>query len=220
MDWMQQIDAYCERVGPGYWVEPANALSNLAFLAAAAVMAWRLRGQTAPLARAMVVILAAIGVGSYLWHTHARAWAGVADVAPILVFILLYIYAVHAEVWGMKRLWSLVLTALFFPYAAVLVPVFSRLPGFSESAGYWPVPLLIAGHAAFLHRRAPGTARGLALGAGLLVVSLVFRSLDAGLCAAWPLGTHPMWHLLNAAMLGWMIEVYRRHRMDRPTEFR
>ncbi len=41
----------------------------------------------------------------------------------------------------------------------------------------------------------------------MLTVSLVLRSLDAPLCAANPLGTHFLWHLLNAVMLGWMIEV-------------
>jgi hypothetical protein len=31
-----------------------------------------------------------------------------------------------------------------------------------------------------------------------------------------PLGTHFGWHLLNAVMLGWMIEVYRRHMLAPP----
>jgi hypothetical protein len=43
------------------------------------------------------------------------------------------------------------------------------------------------------------------------VLSLVFRSLDEIVCPAVPLGTHFLWHILNAVMLGWMIEVYRRH---------
>ena len=220
MDWMQEIDAYCERVGPGYWAEPVNALSNLAFLAAALVMAYRLRGQGVPLGRTLVALLAAIGVGSFLWHTHARAWAGLADVAPILTFILVYLFAVNAHLWGLSRWRALGLTALFLPYAAMLVPVFARLPGFAESADYWPVPLLIGIYAALLRRRAPATALGLALGAGLLVVSLVFRSLDGEVCAVVPTGTHPLWHLLNAVMLGWMIEVYRRHVMDRRAAIR
>jgi hypothetical protein len=29
------------------------------------------------------------------------------------------------------------------------------------------------------------------------------------------LGTHFLWHLLNAVMLGWMINVYVRHRAGR-----
>ena len=73
------------------------------------------------------------------------------------------------------------------------------------SVDYLPVPILIAGYALALARRDPGTARGLAVGAGILVVSLVFRTLDAAVCPVLPIGTHFLWHLLNAVMLGWMI---------------
>jgi hypothetical protein len=92
-----------------------------------------------------------------------------------------------------------------------LTPLFSALPFLSVSAFYWPVPVLILGYAAVLWRQAPGTARGLATGAAILVASLTFRSLDMAVCAALPVGTHFLWHVLNGVMLGWMIEVWRRH---------
>ena len=91
---------------------------------------------------------------------------------------------------------------------------FAALPGFSVSAPYWPVALLIALYAAVLRRRLPDVAGGLALGAATLALSLVARSVDMALCPVWPIGTHFAWHLLNAAMLGWMITVLRRHRLD------
>jgi hypothetical protein len=87
----------------------------------------------------------------------------------------------------------------------------SVIPGLGSSAGYMPVPLLIAAYAALLAKRAPQTARGMAIGAGILLVSLLLRTLDLQLCERLPLGTHFMWHILNGIMLGWMIEVYRRH---------
>lgn len=101
----------------------------------------------------------------------------------------------------------------FIPYAMVLTPVFRALPFFEVSAFYWPVPLLILGYAAILRVRAPDTAAGLAIGAGILIASLTFRSLDQTLCDVVPIGTHFMWHVLNGIMLGWMIEVWRRHRV-------
>ena len=64
-------------------------------------------------------------------------------------------------------------------------------------------------YAALLRRRLPKTARGLAIGAGILIVSLTFRTLDLPLCGTLPFGTHFPWHVLNAVMLGWMIEVWR-----------
>ncbi|TCP21609.1 ceramidase [Rhodovulum adriaticum] len=206
---MRQIDAYCERTDPAFWAEPVNALTNAAFLLAAAVMWPRVRGL--PLARALCVVLGLIGIGSFLFHSIATTWAAMADVLPILGFILLYLYVAHREFWGLGRWSALGLTAAFFPYAAATAPLFGLVPGLGSSAGYAPVALLIGLHALFLRRRAPATARGLALGAGLLAVSITFRSLDDPICAALPLGTHFMWHILNAVMLGWMIEVYRRH---------
>jgi RsiW-degrading membrane proteinase PrsW (M82 family) len=79
------------------------------------------------------------------------------------------------------------------------------------SASYLPVLALIGGYAVGLRRRAPATARGLAIGVGLLGLSLLFRTIDARVCAAFPLGTHFLWHLLNAVLLGWMIRVLVRH---------
>ncbi|MDM8166853.1 ceramidase domain-containing protein [Roseovarius sp.] len=215
MDWFASIDGYCERLGPAYWAEPVNAVTNLAFLVAATVMAWRLRGAHLPLAKAMVVLLAVIGIGSFLFHTHAERWAALADTTPILAFILVYLYASSRDYLRLSKPWSLVSVGLFFPFAAVLVPLFAQVPVLSASAGYLPVVVLIAGYAVVLARRASETARGLALGAGLLFVSITLRSLDMPLCESWPIGTHFAWHLLNGLLLGWMIEVYRRHMLAR-----
>jgi hypothetical protein len=210
-DLMRSIDGYCERTDPSYWSEPVNAATNLAFLIAALVMWRRLSGEPLPLARALCVVLGLIGVGSYLFHTQAVVWTAIADTTPIAVFVLLYVFVANRAYWGLRMPWALLATAGFFPFVAVTLPVFQRLPFFDVSAMYWPVPLLIAIYAVALRHRAPTTARGLGIGAGILVVSLVFRSLDMAVCSSVPVGTHFIWHLLNGLMLGWMIEVYRRH---------
>ena len=205
----REIDGYCERVGPGYWAEPANALTNLAFLLAALIL-WR-RSAGVPMARALSVILGVIGVGSYLFHTHAQVWAEILDTAPIALFILWYLFAVNRDVWGMRPWFGLACAVLFLPYAALTVPLWSWVPVLGVSAAYVPIPVLIVIYALLLWRRAPRLARGFLAGAGLLLVSLAFRSVDASLCARLPVGTHFIWHVLNAVMLGWMIEVYARH---------
>ena len=210
MNWTEQIDGYCERHGPEFWAEPINAVTNIAFLIAALIM-WRRGGP--PIALLLCIILAAIGVGSFLFHTFATSWAALTDVVPIGLFILAYIYAanLHYLRWPV---WAAALgTAAFIPYAALTVPIFGALPFFNISAGYWPVALLIALYAVFLWRRLPATARGLALGSGILCLSLTLRSIDELLCHAIPIGTHFWWHILNAMMLGWMIEVLRRHHL-------
>lgn len=210
MDVFQQIDGYCERLGPEYWAEPVNALTNLAFLVAAIVM-WR-RAEGIGTARALCAVLFAIGLGSWLFHTHAQVWAAIADVAPIGIFILLYIYAINRHGWSLRPLSAGLLMMAFFPFAALTVPLWQLVPLYGMSAGYMPVPSLIVLYAILLSQRAPALSRGLWIGAGLLMVSLTARGLDMLLCAGWPLGTHFLWHLLNAVMLAWMIEIYLRHR--------
>lgn len=157
MNWTHPIDGYCERLSVAYWAEPVNALTNLAFLLAAAILRRRTAGL--PLARALCALLVAISIGSFLFHTQATAWAGVADTAPVGLFILTYLFAVqrHIRVWP---LWlTLLATAAFIPYAMVVTPIFATRPFLKVSAMYWPVPLLILLLAALLHRRFPATAR-------------------------------------------------------------
>ncbi|WP_299944295.1 ceramidase domain-containing protein [uncultured Ruegeria sp.] len=216
MDWTQHIDGYCERLSPAYWAEPINAVTNAAFLIAAFVMWHRARGQGAPLAMVLIAILAMIGIGSYLFHTHAQVWAAIADTTPILLYILVYIFAVNRDVWKLRPLYAFGLTVLFVPYAALTIPIFQWVPGLGGSAAYAPVPLLILIYAFLLRNKIPDTARGLAVGAVILIFSITFRALDVPLCGQLPMGTHFMWHILNAIMLGWMIEVYLRAVRQRP----
>ncbi|MDR5652068.1 ceramidase domain-containing protein [Ruixingdingia sedimenti] len=211
MDWWAAVDGYCERTGPEYWSEPVNALTNLAFVLAALVMWRRVRGQGMPVAVALCAVLAVIGVGSWLFHTHANRATGLMDVLPIVVFVLIYIFAASRDILGMKGWQAGVAVVAFFPYAAATIPLFRLIPGIGSSAAYVPVPVLIVIYAALAARRHPATALNLFLGAAILAVSLTFRSLDMPVCGGFPLGTHFLWHLLNGLMLGWMIETYRRH---------
>lgn len=204
----EQIIAYCERTDVTYWSEPVNALSNAAFLIAAAIV-WR-QTEGLALARAMAVVLAVIGLGSFLWHTHATRWAGLADVLPILGFILIYLFAATRDFLRLGAGLAWLAVALFLPYAAGFAFVLGQVaPGLGANAAYFSVAALIAAYGVWL--RGSATGRGLLVGAGLLCLSLGFRMADGPVCAVFPLGTHFLWHILNAVMLGWMIHVYCRH---------
>lgn len=217
MDWFRSVNSYCERTDAAYWSEPVNALSNAAFLVAALV-SWRraARAGDRP-AQALSVILAIIGVGSFLFHTHAQVWAMVADVVPIEVFILVYLALATMRFFAAPWWAGVLAAAAFVPASALaarlVAAAFGPLDG---SAAYVPVPLLILAYAALLRRRDQATARGLAAGALLLAVSLVFRTIDEAVCGGLPVGTHFLWHLLNAVMLGWMIAVFIAARGRQP----
>ena len=130
---------------------------------------------------------------------------------PILSFVLIYIYIAHRSYWGHSVTRASFWLAAFVPFVALTVPLFQQIPGLGGSASYAPIALLIALHAVLLRSRLPQVARGLGIGAALLAVSILARSLDLPLCQSWPLGTHFLWHILNAVMLTHMIGVYRAH---------
>ncbi|BAB51018.1 msl4336 [Mesorhizobium japonicum MAFF 303099] len=66
------VDLYCERTGPGLWAEPANALTNLAFIAAGL---WGVREVRRCKAGTFAEVLAwwvvAIGIGS-IWGAERQ----------------------------------------------------------------------------------------------------------------------------------------------------
>ena len=213
MDWFRAVNSYCERTDASYWSEPLNAVSNMAFLIAAWLV-WRVASRAGDRGgQALALILAAIGVGSWLFHTHAQVWAMVADVVPIQVFILVYLALATMRLFGAPWWGGIAAAAAFVPASALAAGGIGAVVGpLNGSTGYLPVPILIGLYALALRRRAPEAARGLAIGAGMLAVSLFFRTIDAAVCPAFPFGTHFLWHLLNAAMLGWMIRVLVRSR--------
>jgi len=206
--WLEAVDNYCERIDASFWSEPLNAVSNAAFIIGA-LLAWamaRRAGRSGdPAIRLLTILHLSIGVGSFLFHTFAQRWAGVADVIPILLFIMVYIGFAARRFAGLPG-WGAALVGLgYAPFSAVALPALSAVFGsLNGSIGYAPVLLVFLGFAAVLRNRAPVAARGVLIGAGILTVSLFFRSVDQAVCDAWPYGTHFVWHTLNGVLLTWM----------------
>ncbi|MBY0298389.1 MAG: ceramidase domain-containing protein [Methylobacterium sp.] len=223
MDWWEPVRAYCERTGAGFWDEPLNALSNGAFLIAAALLLRRERRAAAPdpVARALAGLIGLIGIGSFLFHTLAVRWAELADVLPIALFIHVYFFLALHRLLGLRTAVAFGLTLLFAGAAAAFEPALSALagrplgPATNDSVAYAPALLALLGIGAILragtpNRRAAGTALiGIA---GLFLVSLTARTLDPVLCPVLPTGTHGLWHLLNAGVLYGLVRTASRFR--------
>lgn len=207
-----KIDAYCERMDPSFWAEPLNAVSNLAFIIAA-LWCWRAsEGRRDWLTVALVLILLSIGTGSFLWHTVAEAWARSSDSIPILIFILVYLFAATWRFLGAPLWLSLAAPPLFLAFAFAFIWAWTALlPSVNRSEGYFPVFILLTGYGLVLRARAHPAAKGLLTAAAIFAVSLTFRSLDEALCHAIPVGTHFLWHCLNGLLLGVVLLTYIRH---------
>ena len=200
MNWFAPVDIYCERLGPGLWAEPANALTNVAFLLAAIAGGIQARRRDDVPVFLLALIVAVIGIGSFLFHTFADRWSSLADVIPIAIFIHAYVLFAMRRLLGLGWLGSAAGLALFVAASDAIGRMLP--PGFlNGSGGYVPAwgALLVVGLLLLALRR-PGGA-GVLLAFGVFTVSLGFRASDMAVCQDFPLGTHFLWHVLNAATL-------------------
>ena len=224
MDWFEPVRAYCERSDPGFWAEPANAVSNGAFLLAAAAAARRASKAEPPDRTCLVLsgLIAVVGLGSFLFHTLAVYWAMLADVIPIALFIYAYLLLALRRFLRLSPVRAGAATAGFALFGFALTPMLDGMTGAdlsrltNGSVDYLPALLALFGMALAVigrpEERFLGTGRRLAGIGVLFLISLVARTADQSVCTALPVGTHALWHLLNAAVLYALVSTAIRHR--------
>lgn len=205
MDWTAPIDIYCERLGPGFWAEPVNALSNLAFIAVSAYALFELNrsGRRDPALLGLALLVGAIGVGSFLFHTFANTWSEIADVAPITLFIYAYLALILIRFFALSWPVSVGLLVVFFVFNWQVEGLLSPL--IAGSAAYVPALAALLALGAVLAARGNPAGRFLLMAGCVFLVSLSLRTLDRPLCPDWTLGTHWLWHLLNATTLALLL---------------
>ena len=200
----QSVDFYCERTSASFFAEPLNAVSNLAFFVAG-WFAWRefrrdLSRRDDPLIRWLIVLMPVVGLGSLTFHTVGTQWASWADVIPILIFMLLY-------------LWLAMQRYLHWPTGVSAIALLAFLVSTLALERFAP-PTLLAGGAMYLPTVAAclgivlapihadrQVRRIIALAVAQFLVGFTLRSLDDPLCAILPIGLHYFWHVSNAVVL-------------------
>ncbi|KAF2991604.1 ceramidase domain-containing protein [Methylocystis sp. MJC1] len=203
MNWRETVLDYCERLDDRFWSEPLNAISNAAFLisAASAYAILRRRGGRDLSALALIGVTASVGFGSFTFHTVATRGAMLLDVIPIAIFIYGYFVLALRRYFGLGA-WAAAGTTIAF--AAASFAVDASFTGLNGSIAYLPALAALISFAALLRSRDPETSRGLGLAAMTFAASLVFRTMDRDLCGVFALGTHFVWHMLNALVL-WLL---------------
>jgi hypothetical protein len=202
----EYLDIYCERTAPGLWQEPLNTLTNLGFLIAAALLlrlylrVYRGRQAQGWDRLLLIILLAAIGVGSGLWHLTAERWAMLADVLPIAGFISVFLLVFLLRIAGLGFLPAL---SLFLLYHAVNWGVQASLPPdfLNGSVFYLPTWMALVVMTFWLALKGHAQWQSYAWASGLFLVSLSLRTGDQAWCDTLPMGTHFIWHLLNALLL-------------------
>jgi hypothetical protein len=143
MDLTDQLNNYCERLGPEFWSEPVNAITNAAFVVAAlaAYLLWRRKTPDDWVALFLICVVLATGIGSFLFHTFATRWALLADVIPIVVFIHGFLLFALRRFLNLHWVISVSIVIGFFVLSPMVGEVWAPLIG--SSAGYLPALLAI-----------------------------------------------------------------------------
>jgi hypothetical protein len=201
------VGNYCGRSGPGFWDEPLGVWSNVAFVIAAAIAlrAYLRAGGGDGAVRALIVLGAAIGVGSFVFHAHPTPRTLPIDLIPIQVFGIAYVWFGTRRYFGARPM-----TTVAAVLAFVLV---TRLwntalgPGvLGGAASHAPsvVALLVCG--AVLVARADARDRRigrlLLTAAATYTLALVVRALDMPLCEDVRYGLHWVWHAIQGVTVG------------------
>lgn len=233
MDLWAKIYNYCERgSSAAFWAEPVNAISNAGFLVAALIAAviWARtpRSERGFIEALFIALVAIIGIGSFLFHTYATRWASFADVAPIGVFMLAYFAYALRRFAGLPYVGVALALAGFIAAlkysatiecdTAALLPITAAASNrcLNGTVAYGPAFIALALMALTLAAMRHPAWRLLALASVIFAASMTARTLDFELCsrlrfAGAPLGTHALWHLLNALMLYCLLLAALRH---------
>jgi len=194
------VDLYCERIDPGFWAEPVNACTNISFVIAAWLI-WRfaVREQTQDSGIATITgMIAAIGIGSFLFHTMATPLTRWLDIIPIFVFQLSYIGFYTRRIINLPVAVMGILLLVF-----VAAAVYGRqFPDVINGSLIYAPALLVIIILGLYHYQSRKVERGLLLAAAsIFLLSIFFRSIDNMICPQFILGTHFMWHILNAVVI-------------------
>jgi len=194
---------YCERDTLGWFAEPLNTVSGLAFFISA-WQAWRQLERTRLHEQWDLHLLAGliglVGLASVLWHVSGIGWLHWFDAAAVAAFVLAYWQVFLVRVSQLRWLGLLVgwlVTGAGVALFYLLLPkVF-----LGSTLVYTPLLVLLLAGIVLSARIDRRLARDLLLASVLFVLAMVVRATDLLLCEWVIVGTHWLWHLLTDGMI-------------------
>ncbi len=205
-DSIQHFYGLCERASePGLWQEPLNTFSNLLFLYVAyKIYAYYhkhpdVQGQRIWDIHIMTFLVAIIGIASTVFHMYPTLDTEMLDVAAIVLFINIFFFSVLFRIGKCNFFQALICYVAFIGFTHMVVSMFPR--GLNDSIGYLSTMGSLVMIAIYLHLKARPSSQYFLVAALIGVCSLFFRSVDNAVCGQFPMGSHFLWHSLNAMLI-------------------
>lgn len=195
----------CERHGLGWMAEPLNVLSSFAFIAVAvAIYRYYRREEDVHGKRiwdihALTFITLLIGINSVVFHAFPTPTTELLDTLTIVFFIIIYFWSVLFRIGRCNLFQASICFIAFVGFSHILVHQFPR--ALNDSIGYLSSMIALIIIAVHLHLKARPSSQHFMLAAIVGVCSLFCRAIDREICAMVPIGSHFVWHTLNATLL-------------------
>ena len=195
----------CERHALGFMAEPLNVLSSFAFIAVA-IQIYRYYKKEEDLERkwiwdihALTFITFMIGMNSVIFHAFPTPTTELMDTLAIVLFIMIYFWSVLFRIGRCNLFQASICFIAFLGFSHILVHQFPR--ALNDSIGYLSSMIALIMIAVHLHLKARPSSQYFMLAAITGVCSLFCRAIDKAICPMLPVGSHFVWHVLNATLL-------------------
>jgi hypothetical protein len=195
------MDFYCERTNQQIFNEPVNAISNIFFIIVSLSLIKILRkNQSNKIYYIQPILIFFIGIGSFLFHLNPNIITLYSDVIPIFLFSLSFIFFFNRDVININYLNNALLFLLFFFLFLFITPKlnYEILNG---SEFYFANYFFLTMYTIWLYFKKSDFFQLLLLGFIFFNLSILLRSLDNHICEYFSIGTHFLWHFLNAYLL-------------------
>ena len=195
------MDFYCERTNQQIFNEPVNAISNIFFIIVSLSLIKILRkNQSNKIYYIQPILIFFIGIGSFLFHLNPNMITLYLDVIPIFLFSLSFIFFFNRDVININNLNNALLFLLFFFLFLFITPKlnYEILNG---SEFYFANYFFLGIYTIWLYFKKSDFFQLLLLGFIFFNLSILLRSLDNHICEYFSIGTHFLWHFLNAYLL-------------------
>lgn len=201
---MDNIFFYCERTSLNVLSEPLNFFTNLCFI----IFSILLLFNKSILDKKYALLIFLIGVGSMLFHSIPNRLTGFLDIFFIISFIYYYIFTLYIKL-NFKKYLSAIISIVFI-IICIVFGIVSIGTILGSSSFYLPIIFHIFFlYLYFLKNKKVYIYYNLLL--FILVLfsfSLFLRSIDIYLCNTFLIGTHFIWHILNALVLYLLVKFY------------
>tara|TARA_B100001057_G_C22712865_1_gene896520 strand:- start:269 stop:928 length:660 start_codon:yes stop_codon:yes gene_type:complete len=212
-----QIFAYCERSSPFIWSEPVNTLSNLFFIFFG--FFWFLKGKKNKDNDVIIlsISLISIGICSFLYHLYASLIFGFLDVISIIVFSLMYFLIFNQNFFTLNKFKYFLLCFSFFLYLTIFAYLVSLIEfNINGSEYYFSLIFLLFFYYLIICFKHKDLNIVMLISIIILLFSIFLRSIDKEVCDNFYIGTHFIWHFLNAISLsGFILVIYKTNKIKK-----